>query len=102
MKKGLLAARMHRWTGTSSRPEPVSITIFASANRSEMEPGCDESLLKRVSRFSERRRRAEISGGGDGSEEEESVSDFVAATKQMLLPLLISFESEKPVLLSII
>ena len=91
LKKGLRAARRQRWTATCSVPT----RILASANRSE------EESLKRDSRFWERRRRAQISGGGEAWSEEESVSAFVAAavaTQHMLLPLLISFESEKPIL----
>lgn len=82
---------MHRWTPTSrTLLELLPLTtILASAKQSE--PGEWQS----DSRFSERRRRAEISGGGEGSEERVSA---LLATQHMLLLLLFSFESDKAIL----
>ena len=85
LKNTLLAARMHRCTGTS---RPPATTILASVKKSNSGDSNTDS------RFSERRLRAEMSGG-ETSEERDSV---VAATQQMLLLPLKSLESERAAL----
>lgn len=82
---------MHRWTGTS---RPVESTILESVKLSK------SGDSKIVSRVFERIRRAEMSGF-KGSDEQRVSVFAAAAAEQVLLLLLISFESENPFLLSI-